>query len=151
YRDLSLAAPADHAISGKRKFQNHFRALLRRSIQIARQIVGSLIGENAGYDLYPCFTQDGEALSADPLVRIGRRRHDTRHPCPHQRFGAGRRAPVMGAWLQRHISRRATRSVSRLRQRLWFRMGPAAQSEEHTSELQSRENLVCRLLLEKKK
>src|SRR5690606_40962857 len=28
----------------------------------------------------------------------------------------------------------------------WF-----ARSEEHTSELQSRENLVCRLLLEKKK
>src|SRR5579883_3661936 len=29
--------------------------------------------------------------------------------------------------------------------RIWYR------SEEHTSELQSRENLVCRLLLEKKK
>src|SRR6266511_3224808 len=29
--------------------------------------------------------------------------------------------------------------------------GPASRSEEHTSELQSRENLVCRLLLEKKK
>src|SRR5690606_41691875 len=28
---------------------------------------------------------------------------------------------------------------------------PAWRSEEHTSELQSRENLVCRLLLEKKK
>src|SRR5690606_41041595 len=28
--------------------------------------------------------------------------------------------------------------------------GRAARSEEHTSELQSRENLVCRLLLEKK-
>src|SRR5690606_40649211 len=28
---------------------------------------------------------------------------------------------------------------------------PACRSEEHTSELQSRENLVCRLLLEKKK
>src|SRR5690606_41999870 len=28
---------------------------------------------------------------------------------------------------------------------------PQARSEEHTSELQSRENLVCRLLLEKKK
>src|SRR5436309_6584557 len=27
---------------------------------------------------------------------------------------------------------------------------PAKRSEEHTSELQSRENLVCRLLLEKK-
>src|SRR5436309_12156091 len=31
-------------------------------------------------------------------------------------------------------------------------IGPSAErSEEHTSELQSRENLVCRLLLEKKK
>src|SRR5690606_40271306 len=29
--------------------------------------------------------------------------------------------------------------------------GGAQRSEEHTSELQSRENLVCRLLLEKKK
>src|SRR5690606_40934822 len=29
--------------------------------------------------------------------------------------------------------------------------GAGARSEEHTSELQSRENLVCRLLLEKKK
>src|SRR5436309_8363243 len=28
---------------------------------------------------------------------------------------------------------------------------PTVRSEEHTSELQSRENLVCRLLLEKKK
>src|SRR6266511_6418365 len=32
-----------------------------------------------------------------------------------------------------------------------FDVHPAARSEEHTSELQSRENLVCRLLLEKKK
>src|SRR2546427_4874830 len=29
--------------------------------------------------------------------------------------------------------------------------GPTARSEEHTSELQSQSNLVCRLLLEKKK
>src|SRR5258707_9281020 len=35
---------------------------------------------------------------------------------------------------------------------LWFRMGGLdARSEEHTSELQSRQYLVCRLLLEKKK
>src|SRR5436309_12452887 len=32
-----------------------------------------------------------------------------------------------------------------------FRLCRRARSEEHTSELQSRENLVCRLLLEKKK
>src|SRR3712207_7035015 len=30
-------------------------------------------------------------------------------------------------------------------------LGPAQRSEEHTSELQSRQYLVCRLLLEKKK
>src|SRR2546430_10355602 len=30
-------------------------------------------------------------------------------------------------------------------------LAPAARSEEHTSELQSQSNLVCRLLLEKKK
>src|SRR5690606_40108193 len=32
-----------------------------------------------------------------------------------------------------------------------FDLGGELRSEEHTSELQSRENLVCRLLLEKKK
>src|SRR5207302_4779343 len=32
-----------------------------------------------------------------------------------------------------------------------YRGRPPFRSEEHTSELQSRENLVCRLLLEKKK
>src|SRR5690606_41885721 len=33
----------------------------------------------------------------------------------------------------------------------WVEDAAAGRSEEHTSELQSRENLVCRLLLEKKK
>src|SRR2546428_2307727 len=33
----------------------------------------------------------------------------------------------------------------------FFRVLPAGRSEEHTSELQSRSDLVCRLLLEKKK
>src|SRR5438552_10589450 len=36
--------------------------------------------------------------------------------------------------------------------RHWYRKGPLdARSEEHTSELQSPDHLVCRLLLEKKK
>src|SRR5437016_10062541 len=42
--------------------------------------------------------------------------------------------------------RRRRRSRSRCSE-----AGPAARSEEHTSELQSLTNLVCRLLLEKKK
>src|SRR5688572_30958436 len=33
----------------------------------------------------------------------------------------------------------------------WSLTTPASRSEEHTSELQSQSNLVCRLLLEKKK
>src|SRR5690606_41480032 len=37
------------------------------------------------------------------------------------------------------------------RWRWWGRAPIPPRSEEHTSELQSRENLVCRLLLEKKK
>src|SRR3712207_8812940 len=35
--------------------------------------------------------------------------------------------------------------------RLGYGRGPEVRSEEHTSELQSRQYLVCRLLLEKKK
>src|SRR5690606_41551626 len=47
----------------------------------------------------------------------------------------------------RRLSKRAPRPpLSRLRRPLSL-----SRSEEHTSELQSRENLVCRLLLEKKK
>src|SRR2546430_5075809 len=37
------------------------------------------------------------------------------------------------------------------RRRVWPNFRRASRSEEHTSELQSQSNLVCRLLLEKKK
>src|SRR5688572_31224117 len=43
-----------------------------------------------------------------------------------------------------------TDSLGNVRSR-FARMGRAKRSEEHTSELQSQSNLVCRLLLEKKK
>src|SRR5690606_41985239 len=45
-----------------------------------------------------------------------------------------------------HLGRLAVRAPARGRG-----IGARLRSEEHTSELQSRENLVCRLLLEKKK
>src|SRR3712207_8332300 len=41
--------------------------------------------------------------------------------------------------------------VDEVRHRRHFRQPAEARSEEHTSELQSRQYLVCRLLLEKKK
>src|SRR3712207_7055432 len=59
-----------------------------------------------------------------------------RCPTPTPRTGAASRSPA-GSW--RTIEPVGCRRIS------WWR------SEEHTSELQSRQYLVCRLLLEKKK
>src|SRR5687768_18015076 len=50
--------------------------------------------------------------------------------------------------LQGQRRRELDRAVPRLR---WAPSGTGTRSEEHTSELQSRLHLVCRLLLEKKK
>src|SRR5215475_11347295 len=58
-------------------------------------------------------------------------------------YGGGRSEAAIGRWI-------ATRGVRpQLTTKTYNPM--RARSEEHTSELQSRENLVCRLLLEKKK
>src|SRR5205085_8438626 len=74
------------------------------------------------------------------------------------------RRSTSGRTSPRSSSRRGTRSRSRSSSRSWASSsssswergstsGSAAdgRSEEHTSELQSQSNLVCRLLLEKKK
>src|SRR5690606_41661062 len=56
---------------------------------------------------------------------------------------ASARCPTTGSTSSRR-ARRSSRSPAATSRR-------CRRSEEHTSELQSRENLVCRLLLEKKK
>src|SRR6266702_8846000 len=50
----------------------------------------------------------------------------------------------------RSRARPSTRSPGRRRRRVPSRVPSGSRSEEHTSELQSRGHLVCRLLLEKK-
>src|SRR5690606_41455319 len=79
-----------------------------------------------------------------------------------QRAGGFARAPCAGGVAQFHRCRQRRLRVPRTR---WAPdqptrgadphppagRAPGSRSEEHTSELQSRENLVCRLLLEKKK
>src|SRR5690606_41496841 len=60
-----------------------------------------------------------------------------------QRRGAGRLEPQPGPCLGREVGIGQPVAGQRAAQ-------VAQRSEEHTSELQSRENLVCRLLLEKK-
>src|SRR2546429_7312444 len=59
--------------------------------------------------------------------------------------------PYTTLFRSRHLARgRATLRISGIR-RPSARAAGAVRSEEHTSELQSRLHLVCRLLLEKKK
>src|SRR5690606_41394428 len=69
----------------------------------------------------------------------------SRPPRPPRRRGARRRRPAPPPPRAAGRGVRAARTGSRP-----YGSSPH-RSEEHTSELQSRENLVCRLLLEKKK
>src|SRR2546429_4529406 len=68
---------------------------------------------------------------------------------------AGRSRRVSGRKTSPTGTERSTRSKRRGRPRAWASRAPGCRgswrSEEHTSELQSRLHLVCRLLLEKKK
>src|SRR2546422_8379001 len=84
-----------------------------------------------------------------PPAASGRRRRPSRQP---QRLPPPRRPTF------RTARRRSARARNRLRLTRRRHRGPWAgstpcvsRSEEHTSELQSRLHLVCRLLLEKKK
>src|SRR5438445_5116408 len=71
------------------------------------------------------------------------------------KFGAISRSHT-GAWLAEVVSRAASQKVEYLELILnldrgrGLALGTQLRSEEHTSELQSRQYLVCRLLLEKK-
>src|SRR3712207_7889983 len=62
-----------------------------------------------------------------------------------------RRADHREARHQRPVGARVRRDTPELGGVLEVHARPAERSEEHTSELQSRQYLVCRLLLEKKK
>src|SRR5207302_7335318 len=87
--------------------------------------------------LFPYTTLFRSRRPADPVAPVGALLRQGRVPL------RGLREPVVLVPLLPRAGRHALR---------WRRRAAAAErSEEHTSELQSRENLVCRLLLEKKK
>src|SRR5690606_41238780 len=65
---------------------------------------------------------------------------DSNHVCPWQ-----------AAFLLRHLGINLNEAPLQPADVAYEIVSVSARSEEHTSELQSRENLVCRLLLEKKK
>src|SRR5690606_41543043 len=68
------------------------------------------------------------------------------HACPAPRYRDSQSCQGLSGRLSGIEGRR-----SRYSSRRNLRAARSERSEEHTSELQSRENLVCRLLLEKKK
>src|SRR5690606_41120070 len=92
---------------------------------------------------YPLSLHDALPI-CPPLPRV--------HP---QEPAALCKAPVCpdpgGDRISRRLLDRHPRRDDSARRRAGLRHCPLLRSEEHTSELQSRENLVCRLLLEKKK
>src|SRR3712207_7516759 len=61
-------------------------------------------------------------------------------PAARERSSSSKKVPRLGMPVSRSVRARSDSCASRRRR-----------SEEHTSELQSRQYLVCRLLLEKKK
>src|SRR5690606_40560049 len=68
----------------------------------------------------------------------------------HERAGVPLMATLTAStWVERDFTPEVLRQVG-VRLALYPTQILLARSEEHTSELQSRENLVCRLLLEKK-
>src|SRR5690606_42008985 len=95
-------------------------------------------------EIYPLSLHDALPIFAEhALHRAHRRAHDLDVGGANVRLGTqalrsfdiGMRAAAARPWLEAQL----------------LDVAAAARSEEHTSELQSRENLVCRLLLEKKK
>src|SRR2546422_6326925 len=73
-----------------------------------------------------------------------------RSPAAARSRGIQRRSPSSNPECSSD-TRRAAGGRSQPWGRSWRRSSPVGRSEEHTSELQSRLHLVCRLLLEKKK
>src|SRR5436309_12258928 len=78
-----------------------------------------------------------------PYTTLFRSRSGLRPGAQQPRRGAAGGRPQRGSARSFPPRRDAAEMIERFR--------VAARSEEHTSELQSREKLVCRLLLEKKK
>src|SRR3712207_7751329 len=96
--------------------------------------------DTATTEIYTLSLHDALPISGKPRARAGGVRAGRRVRCTPRGGGGGRRG------LRARRAGGPCRGGGR-----WARRCPGSRSEEHTSELQSRQYLVCRLLLEKKK
>src|SRR5688572_32961755 len=95
--------------------------------------LASFFKEPATAEIYTLSLHDALPIYRLPMLRGSRKPN----PCTFEQMFAFCRRAVLG-------SRRSRRGGT-------ANGGTTERSEEHTSELQSQSNLVCRLLLEKKK
>src|SRR5690606_11711623 len=116
--------------------------------------VGAPAGSNAR-EARPSAT--GQGWDLDSMECIGMRKVETDCDCCdlHVHRGANGEASRYRYNGQEYVGRAALskavgRPVDQIDRRIELNVCLKLRSEEHTSELQSRENLVCRLLLEKK-
>src|SRR3712207_8002459 len=97
------------------------------------QLISFFFNDTATTEIYTLSLHDALPISRSPRRACGPRRSP--------RAGLRSSCPIRGERLAR-LGRRSRSSC---------RGSGSRRSEEHTSELQSRQYLVCRLLLEKKK
>src|SRR5206468_10946436 len=90
-------------------------------------------------------------LSLHDALPIFRASQDQRPPGGGQRLGDGGHRCAPDTMVAIPAPKGSRPSPRRPRWSSWAGPSGCSRSEEHTSELQSRSDLVCRLLLEKKK
>src|SRR5438445_7975349 len=99
------------------------------------------VGPTRGY--VPLSLHDALPIWRSGYDREGRRGRSARSV---RRIGSESATWPLSTWKYKSWARARSTGGSEA-----MTVAPAARSEEHTSELQSRQYLVCRLLLEKKK
>src|SRR5438445_7697758 len=124
----------------ERAFKTYSRWSGRQKAELLRQIAADI--EALGNDLIECTALE-TALSQDRL------RGELARTSNQLRLFAS--VAEEGSWVGARIDRADPGRKPAPKPDLRSMLRPLGRSEEHTSELQSRQYLVCRLLLEKKK
>ena len=106
----------DPPVKAAGQFQRDLRAAQFGSEKETCMIACCLFGQHADGHFYALLTQKFEPLPGHTRIAILKGTNDAGNARRHQRPGAGRRLPVMGARFQRHIGRGPACQIASLRQ-----------------------------------
>ena len=101
-------------------------ALPHDAQDVAERDPMGLVGQRTDADLKTGSAQAAETAAADAGVRVLDGADHAAHACLDDGLGAGRRLPMMGTGLKRHIESGVSRPLPRLREGDDFGMGPPA-------------------------